>query len=117
MSQHIYKEVSFSCENDAQEALKANDAEDLKRAVIGVALYCPTSEFAIDYCLRLVGHADAEVRGNAILGFGHLARRFGFLPSEVKALIKEGLSDPDEHVRGQALAAADDTRIFLKWDF
>jgi hypothetical protein len=55
------------------------------------------------------------VRGNALLGFGHLARRFHTIPNRasVAAAITAGLADADASVRGQAEAAADDFRQFI----
>lgn len=49
------------------------------------------------------------------MGFGHLARRFRQLDERVRAHLLAGLSDPDEWVKGQAVAAADDVRQFLGW--
>jgi len=68
-------------------------------------------------CRELARHANANVRGNAILGFGHLARMAGIIwkPAEVRVLVQSGLADPDKYVRGQAEAAAGDLRHFLKW--
>jgi hypothetical protein len=67
-------------------------------------------------CLRLSGHPHFNVRGNAILGFGHLARTCGALDEgRVKPLIERALKDTDEYVRGQANAAADDLAHYLGW--
>jgi hypothetical protein len=57
------------------------------------------------------------VRGNAILGFAHLARRFRRLDrAVVEPLVVTALSDPDPYVSGHALEATDDLRHFLGWD-
>jgi len=67
--------------------------------------------------MRLATHPDATVRGNAILGFGHLARRFRRLDRQtVEPLVTAALSDQSEFVRGQAEAASDDIGFFLKWN-
>lgn len=56
------------------------------------------------------------IGGHALLSFGHLARRFGEMPSDpVYGLVVQGLNDPDSFVRGQADAAADDLSQFLGW--
>jgi hypothetical protein len=56
------------------------------------------------------------VRGSALLGFGHLARRFRELDAgRVRPLLLAGLADPDPWVRGQADAAADDAEFYLGW--
>jgi hypothetical protein len=58
------------------------------------------------------------VRGNALLGFGHLARRFGRLDTHrVKRLVDTGLHDGSDYVREQARSAAEDLKTFLAWEF
>ncbi|HEX5999556.1 MAG TPA: hypothetical protein VFZ16_09195 [Hyphomicrobiaceae bacterium] len=57
------------------------------------------------------------MRGNAILGFGHIARRLRRLDRRiVQPIIHAGLDDDEAFVRGQADAAMDDTMHFLEWD-
>jgi hypothetical protein len=57
------------------------------------------------------------VRGNALLGFGHLARVLGVMrePEAVRALVEAGLADPDPYVSGQSEAAASGLEHFLGW--
>jgi hypothetical protein len=70
--------------------------------------------WAENICLRLADHKDPNVRGNAVLGLGHIARTCRALSSD-KALsaIERALADPDPYVRGQADCAADDVRQYL----
>lgn len=101
-------------------ALARNDREELLLLPISLSMDPPEETdpgLAEAVCLQLASHADPTVRGNAILGFGHLARTAGIIwkPKEVRALVEAGLADPDEYVRGQAEAAADDLHFFLKW--
>jgi hypothetical protein len=70
-----------------------------------------------DICLQLSHHADSTVRGNAVLGFGHLARRFGAMDPRACPVVEKALLDDDRYVRGQAVAVADDLRQFLGWSF
>ena len=97
-----------------REALQRNEPDEVKRVVIGIALHSGDRDFAEQLCRSLATHEHEEVRGNAILGFGHLARRFRTLSPEAKSIIQKGLSDPSKYVRGQAWAAADDADHFLK---
>lgn len=99
----------------ALEARAQNRVEELPELLVSVALYEIDLEWAASYCISLATHSDEFVRGNAILGFGHLARRFGALPEEAKAILIAGLGDGSAYVRGQASAAADDTAYFLGW--
>lgn len=102
------------------EALARNTPEDLLQIPIALSLDPPEKDFpgyAEKICRELAVHDNANVRGNAILAFGHLARTTGIIwkPKDVRALVAAGLVDPDPYVRGQAEAAASDLRRFLKW--
>jgi hypothetical protein len=79
-------------------------------------LYEEDFDFVQAACIRLAANDDEVVRGNAVLGFGHLARRFGELLPEGVSVVRAALSDPSEYVRGQAHAAADDISHFLEID-
>jgi hypothetical protein len=106
-------------EDDA--ALARNDPEELLQLAVAIALDPPedTHPGHAERILRtLATHVHPNVRGNAILGFGHLARTAGIIwkPKDVRAFVEAGLADPDAYVRGQAEAASDDLRHFLKWN-
>ena len=115
--QRYYEESRCYPREDVQKALEVDDADQLSRLVIGEALHESDLDFAESLCLRLAVHVDPVVRGNAVLGFGHLARRFGSLKSPIaRSLIESALNDESEYVRGQAWAAADDVVHFLGWN-
>lgn len=67
------------------------------------------------FCERFISHPDPSVHGAALLGFGHLARRFRHLDARLGPVLETGLADPDPWVRGQAGCAADDAGHFLGW--
>jgi hypothetical protein len=90
-----------------------SDAPVLSVSIIAAALEEEDRELIEQACLRLSAHVDEEVRGNAILGLGHVARRFGQLSSAAIETVKRGLADTSEYVRGQAHAAAGDVRHFV----
>jgi len=101
-------------------AIERNDPDELLHLPIALSMDPPEDAhpgYAERICRQLATHPNANVRGNAILGFGHLARMAGIIwkPKEVRALVESGLADPDDYVRGQAEAAAGDLRHFLKW--
>lgn len=101
---------------EVESALSRDDTEELSSAVVSAALYSDDSVWAEDLCLRLAGHADANVRGNAVLGFGHIARIHGRLDEgRVSPLIEAALRDESQYVRGHAESAADDVEHFLGW--
>ncbi len=86
--------------------------------VLSVALYSENFEYAENFCIQLSNHKHFNVRGNAILGFGHLARVHGKLDeNKTKPIIENALTDKNKFVRSQANAAKDDIEHFLKWKF
>lgn len=103
-------------EADVEAVIARRDPEELLHVPIAVSLMPPGRVWAERICLRLSTHPHENVRGNAILGFGHLARIFRSLHRTlVEPLIVAGLNDPSEYVRGQADAAADDVEWFIGW--
>jgi len=113
MKYEVIKQLS---EDEVESAILRNDPQELLYAVISAALHSDKPEWAEDVCLRLCKHEHFNVRGNAILGFGHIARIHGKLNKEqVKPLIELALSDNSDYVRGQADGAANDVEWYLKW--
>lgn len=101
-----------------EQAVERDDPEELQRLAIEVALDCEDRQWAECSCADLARHRNAHVRGNALLGFGHLARRFGSLDRRrVQRLVEKGLFARHEYVRGQAESAARDLETFLAWHF
>lgn len=101
-------------------ALARNDPAELLHIPIALSMDPPEEQhpgYAESICLQLATHAHPHVRGNALLGFGHLARTAGMIRAadEVRALVEAGLADPDPFVSGQADAAASDLEHFLGW--
>ena len=100
----------------AEQALRINDPEELGRIVIAVGLHEDDFQWAQSFCLLLTQHEHYNVRANAILSLGHLARRFGTLDRKhVQPIIEAGFVDVHEIVRMQAHAAASDVEHFLRW--
>jgi len=67
-------------------------------------------------CAGLATHGDPQVRGNAVMSLGHIARRFRQLDeSLVKPIIERALQDQDDQVRILAKSAADEIHQFLHW--
>jgi len=70
--------------------------------------------WAESICLRLADHPHFNVRGNAVLGLGHIARTCRALTAETAfPVIERGLQDPHPYVRGHADNAASDVHIYL----
>ena len=104
--------------DDVEAVLRRGVPSELLWAPIVVSMDPPDCEWAQSVCVRLATHQDGNVRGNAVLGFGHLARTCGRVnESIVRPLVEAALCDPDEYVAGHGHDAADDLRHFLGWRF
>jgi hypothetical protein len=78
----------------------------------------PECAWAAEICIELTSHGEANVRANAILGLGYLARTCGELPeSIIRPIIEKGMRDPDPWVQERSRDAADECSHFLKWSF
>ncbi|MFT7651479.1 MAG: hypothetical protein ACI9UU_000582 [Candidatus Azotimanducaceae bacterium] len=103
---------------DVEDVISRADPEELLYVPIVVSMDPPNPIWSQDICFRLVDHDDWNVRGNAILGFGHLVRTTGQLDKDrVLPLVTKALSDPHEYVHCQAHAAADELSHYLDWSF
>jgi len=102
---------------ESAAVLERDDPSELMDWILELARECDDRAWAENCCARLARHRNAMVRGNAMLGFGHLARRFGHLdPHRVKRLVETGLHDGSDYVREQARSAAEDLATFLAWE-
>jgi hypothetical protein len=102
--------------DDIEDAIARDDHEALIYAPIIVSLDPPDSKWAEDICIRLALHAHPQIRANAILGFGHLARTMRNLSeTQVRPVVLAALKDPEDVVRAHAEDAASDIDHFLNW--
>ena len=110
-----YEPIKPVSRADAERAACSADVEVLLRTVLAVALH-DELDWAEAFCERFARHPEPGVRGSALLGFGHLARRFLQLnAARVQPLLEAGLTDSDPWVRGQSEAAAMDVESLLGW--
>jgi len=101
---------------EIEAVIAADDPEELLGVIIDLAMSAEDPEWAEDCCIRLARHSDTNVRGNAIVGFAHLAERFGDLDREkVEPIITAALTDPKEYVREQAEVAKTVLSESLGW--
>ena len=109
-----YGEVPLYTDDEIRSFLEAGEYEDLLFIPLSVALYHEDRALAESILVGLAEHPDPNVRGNALRGFGHLARRFGTLDAPTATpLIEAGLRSDDKYVRDQAREAADEIAQFL----
>ena len=102
----------------AEALIEQDETTSLREVAREIGLEAADREWAQSCLIQLARHRDAEVRGNALEGFGHLARRFGRLdPGRVRRIVAIALVDPSQLVREKARSAALDLRTFLRWEF
>jgi hypothetical protein len=111
-----YEAIAPVTEQELQEALARNVPDELQLVALAVALHEPDAERAFATCARLAEHPDFGVRGNAMLGFGHIARLHRWLDERALPMIEAGLQDPAAWVRGQADSAAAELQLLLGWE-
>jgi hypothetical protein len=112
-----YREIPELSRQQVEQALLSTDAEAAGIAVLSASLYSDDPAWIEALCVRASSHPDANVKGNAVLGFGHVARRFRHFIEAQTALkiIDAALKDSRYDVRGQAESAADDIETFTDY--
>jgi len=110
----IYEEPQPTPRSEIQRKLAAGAPEEVERTLVSVAFHEENFDIALQAVLSCADSPNASIRGTAILCLGHLARIHGQLPEEpVTDIVRSGLRDRSEYVRGQAENAADDIEIFV----
>jgi len=118
MPELVYESVPAFNREAIEEALERNDPDELLIIVLSAALHGDDPSFIESVCVLLAEHPHFNVRGNAILGFAHLARIHGNLNEKVvKPLISNCFQDEHEYVRQHAADARDDIEHLLGWRF
>jgi hypothetical protein len=108
-----YEEIPELTRDVVEQALREDDPDTMLRVVVAVAMHDADWRYAQDLCVRLSSHRHFNVRGNALLGFGHIARVHRQLDrARVRPIIEAALRDTDDYVRGHGHDAADDTAHF-----
>lgn len=111
-----YETIDVKTISECEAALGRNNPKELLYTAISIGLYAENLEWAQTFLLMLAAHHDETVPGNAILSFGHLARRFGRLDkARVSPVVTQAVLDSSEYVRGQTDACVDDINQFLGW--
>jgi len=97
---------------DVEEVLNRGDPEELLYVPVVITMFCADCEWAAHICAKLASHADALVRGNALLGFGYLAKWCTHVfPQDSIGLVLNGLTDSEDWVRKQASIAVEEIAI------
>jgi hypothetical protein len=111
-------DATLAFRSEVEDAIERDDPIELMDVVLQVANDSSEREWAQSCCVQLARHRSEHVRGNAVAGLGHLARRFGQLdPQAARRRVEIALYDRSDYVRDKARTAADDLRTFLSWEF
>lgn len=95
-----YEVVEPRSKDEVEAAILRNDPTELLYAVLSATLHSDDPVWTEGVCLRLAKHEHFNVRGNAILGFGHIARIHQQLDKKrVKPVIEAALKDESDYVR------------------
>lgn len=103
-------------ERDVEAVLDRADPQELLCVPIVVGMNAANCDpgWAEKICLQLASHRHFNVRGNAILGLGHIARTCRALDAKTAVpVITAALQDESEFVRGHAVSAAEDLGVYL----
>ena len=112
------EQFRLTTQHAIEAALERDDPVELTDLILEVAVDGADRAFAENCFVQLARHRNPNVRGNAVLGFGHLARRFGRLDGHrVKRVVEIALHERSDYVRAQARSAAEDLATFLSWEF
>ena len=109
----VYKSIRSYTKEEAKALLLADDLGELQYLSVGAGMYSDDLLWAQDVCLSLAQHHAVFVRGNALLGLAHLARRFRTLDLKaVMPVVDAAKDDAEEYVRFQANDAWDDIQHY-----
>ncbi len=112
----VYTQPQYPGSAALKAAIASDDVDVLGEMIIGAALYEEDFDVVQAACIQLSGHQAAVIRGNAVLGLGHIARGFERLDAQAVELVRLSLRDSSVYVRRQAYAAAGDLEHFLGID-
>ena len=79
----IYREVPEYDRDTAIREIDSGVSERMVEALLALAFHNPDWHWVQDICIKYSNSSDANVRGVAILCFGHLARLHRMLDTEI----------------------------------
>ena len=116
-SKLVYESIPNFDRRVIELAIKNDEVEILRLAALSAAMNSGDGPWAESICYELAAHPDDNVRGNALLSLGHIARIFGTLDrGRAIRTLRLSLQDPNEFVRGQAYDGLEDVKWFIKRD-
>jgi hypothetical protein len=105
-------------DDEIRTIVQRGEPSELLYVPLVVSMNPPSRVYAEQVCIRFASHRDPNVRGNAIEGFGHIARIYRSLNKRwIEPMVENARSDPDDWVRAKAEVAADEIEWFCGWVF
>ncbi|MCM3630408.1 hypothetical protein M3194_24040 [Paenibacillus glycanilyticus] len=109
-----YEEINGYDQRKTFDDLHSGESKKVVNALLSHSFHEDDWKQVQDICIHHSSDQNSNVRGIAILCFGHLARIHGELELEhVLPIVKKALNDPSEFVRSHATSALDDIKFFL----
>jgi len=100
---------------ESMNLINSDNPDAIVDGLLSLALSADDGEFAEQVMTRYSQHDNENIRGIAILCFGHIARIHEVIHKEqVISLIQTALHDESSFVRGHAESALEDINMFCK---
>jgi hypothetical protein len=106
-----YEQLQPISRTEAERLLSSDDAGDVCRALVSLALYEEDWSWVETLCVQMAHDPRSQVRGCAVTGIGHLARIHGVLHLQMVVPLLEALA-ADPKIGGRAEDALSDIRMF-----
>lgn len=103
--------LSLTC---LDRLLSSEKDDEVERALLSLVFHDADTDQVLGKIFDLALSDRPAVRGTAILCLGHAARIHKAIPSHpTLEIIKSGLTDANDYVRGHAISAAEDIEMFV----
>jgi hypothetical protein len=104
-----YEPLPQWTDDEIRTVLERGDINVLHYVPLVVSMNPTSRVYAEQVCIRLAAHSEPSVRGNAMEGFGHIARIFRSLNKRrIEPIVDAGRADENDWVRGKAEDTADE---------
>lgn len=102
-------------DQEIMSLIQSGEPKGMVQGLLRLALEAGDREPIEDIMITYSRHGNEQVRGIALLCFGHVARRFGRIDKErVMPVLEEGLLDGSLFVRRHAASAQDEIGMSCK---